>query len=79
MVSVTYLDEQVKNTYPRAIGFDVLSDPRAGYHAAVSADWLGPWLGVVFGPVGALAALWGAYSNKRPKLEKHQPNLTTAE
>jgi hypothetical protein len=69
LVSVSYLDEKVIGNYQRAIGFRVLNGPRAGYQDSVNADWLGPWLGVLFGPLCGVAALWGAYSNKRSKPE----------
>jgi hypothetical protein len=65
LVSVTYLDEKVTGRYPRAIGFHVLTGPRAGYNDDVSADWFGPWLGVLIGPPCGFAALWVAFRNKR--------------
>jgi hypothetical protein len=62
LVSVTYLDEKVTGRYPRAIGFHVLTGPRAGYNDDVSADWFGPWLGVLIGPAvrlsGAMDRIW---------------------
>ena len=67
VVSVTYLDERVSDEYPRAIGFHVLTGPRAGYKDFVSADWLGPWLGVFVGPPFGFAALWKAFDHKRRK------------
>jgi hypothetical protein len=67
LVAVTYLDEKSAGKYQRAIGFRVLTGPRAGFHDAVSADWLGPWLGVLLGPLCGLAALWQAAGNKRAK------------
>jgi hypothetical protein len=78
LVSVTYLDEKVTGSYARAIGFHVLTGPRTGYNDAVNANWLGPWIGVVIGPLGGLAAVWGAYGNKRPKTEEHGSNLSIA-
>jgi hypothetical protein len=74
LVSVTYLDEKVTGRYPRAIGFHVLTGPRAGYNDDVSADWFGPWLGVLIGPPCGLAALWIAFGNKRVKAEKQGNN-----
>jgi hypothetical protein len=65
LVSVTYLDEKVTGRYPRAIGFHVLTGPRAGYNDDVSADWFGPWLGVLIGPPCGFVALWVAFRNKR--------------
>lgn len=67
VVSVTYLDERRGDKFPRAIGFRVLTGPRAGFNEAVSADWLGPWIGVLVGPVCGFAALMAAYRNKRSK------------
>ena len=76
VISVTYLDEQVAGKYPRAIGFRALTGPRAGFHGAVSADWFGPWIGVILAPLCGLAAILMAYANKRPKVEERSPNLS---
>jgi hypothetical protein len=65
-VAVTYLDEHRTGHYPRAIEFRALTGPRAGYDTAVSADWFGPWLGVVFSALIGLAAIIGFNNNKRP-------------
>ena len=76
VISVTYLDENIGGTYPRAIGFSAVTGPRAGFHDAVSADWFGPWIGVLLAPFFALAAMFKAYENKRPKAEERIPNLS---
>lgn len=76
IISVTYLEEKVVGNYPRAIGFRALTGARAGSHDAVSADWFGPWIGVVLGPLCGLAAIIAAYNNKRPKAEERIPNLS---
>ncbi len=76
VVSVIYLDEKVIGTYPRALGFRALTGPRAGFHDSVSADWFGPWIGVVLGPICGLAAIIAAYGNRRPKVEEHTPSLS---
>ena len=76
VISVTYLDEKNAGNYPRAIGFRALTGPRAGFHDAVNADWFGPWIGVVLGPLCGLAAIIAAYNNKRPKAEERIPNLS---
>ena len=68
LVKVTYLDEKVSDGYPRAIGFRVLTGPRTGYNDSVSADWIGPWLGVLLGPLFGFAALWKAFDYKRTKV-----------
>jgi hypothetical protein len=65
LVSVTYLDEKVTGRYPRAIGFHVLTGAREGYDDKVSADWFGPWLGVLIGPPCGFVALWVAFRHKR--------------
>jgi hypothetical protein len=65
LVSVTYLDEDATGKYPRAIGFHVLTGPRAGYNDAVSVDWFGPWLGVLIGPPCGCVALWMAFRYRR--------------
>jgi hypothetical protein len=62
-VAITYLDEMRR--YPRVIEFRALTGPRAGYATSVSADWFGPWLGVLFSAVVGIAALFGANRNKR--------------
>jgi hypothetical protein len=62
-VAITYLDE--KRSYPRVIEFRALTGPRAGYRTKVSADWFGPWLGVLFSAVLGIAALFRANRNKR--------------
>ncbi len=67
LVEVTYLDEKASDGYPRAIGFHVLTGPRAGSNDWVSADWLGPWLGVLLGPLFGFAALRKAFDYKRKK------------
>ncbi len=64
-VAVTYLEEKRVGRYPRAIEFRALTGPRAGYDTAVSADWSGPWLGVLLAAVVGTAAIYGANSNKR--------------
>jgi hypothetical protein len=64
-VAVTYLDEKRVGHYPRAIEFRALTGPRAGEDTAVSADWFGPWLGVLFSAIVGMAAIFGANSNKR--------------
>lgn len=62
-VVITYLEE--KRPYPRAIRFQALTGPRKGYEPAVSADWLGPWLGVLFSALIGVASITGANRNKR--------------
>ena len=62
-VAITYLEE--KRPYPRAIRFQALTGPRKGYETAVSADWLGPWLGVLFSALIGVASIIGANRNKR--------------
>jgi hypothetical protein len=64
-VAITYLEE--KRSYPRVIRFQALTGPRKGDETAVSADWFGPWLGVVFSAVIGIAAITGANRNKRLK------------
>ena len=64
-VAITYLDE--KRLYPRAIRFQALTGPRKGYETAVSADWLGPWLGVLLSAMVGFASIIGANRNKRSK------------
>ncbi len=64
-VTITYLEE--KRSYPRVIRFQALTGPRKGYETAVSADWLGPWLGVLFSAIIGIASLIGANRNKRSK------------
>ena len=76
IISVTYLDEKAAGNYLRAIGFRALTGPRAGFHDAVSADWLGPWIGVLLAPLCGLAALFKAYANKRPKAAERAPSLS---
>ncbi|MGI4831620.1 MAG: hypothetical protein ACRYFU_26070 [Janthinobacterium lividum] len=76
IISITYLDEKVDDNYPRAIGFRALTGPRAGDHEAVSADWFGPWLGVLLAPLLGFAAFWKAYNNKRPIAENPTPSLS---
>ena len=55
LVTVTYLDENKKNEYPRAIAYQALTGNRAGEHGSVSADWIGPWIGVPLWFVAAMA------------------------
>ena len=62
-VAITYLEE--KRLYPRAIRFQALTGPREGYETAVSADWFGPWLGVLFSALIGIASIIGANRNKR--------------
>jgi len=76
LVRVKYLDEKVAGSYPRAIAFVVLTGPRAGDGDSVSADWLGPWLGVLFWPVMSFFSIMKAYANKRPKRETLEPSLS---
>lgn len=64
-VAITYLEE--KRPYPRAIRFQALTGPRKGYETAVSADWLGPWLGVLLSALIGIASIIGANRNKRSK------------
>lgn len=64
-VAITYLDEKRTGHYPRVIEFRALTGPRAGYDTAVSADWFGPWLGVLVAAIIGIAAIFGANSNKR--------------
>jgi hypothetical protein len=64
-VAVTYLDEHRAGHYPRAIEFRALTGARAGYDTAVSADWLGPWLGVLFAALSGIATIIGCNKNKR--------------
>jgi hypothetical protein len=67
LIDVTYLDERVSNEFPRAIAYKILTGPAAGDARSVSADWLGPWLGV---PLSLIAGAWLlvlANRNKRSK------------
>ena len=64
LVTVTYLDDKPADSY-RAIGFRVLNGPQAGYHRSVNADWLGSWLGVIFGLLMGFGALDAARRSKR--------------
>jgi len=64
-VEITYLDEQRTGHYRRAIEFRALTGPRAGYDTAVSPDWFGPWLGVLFSAIVGIAAIIGSNRNKR--------------
>lgn len=63
-VEVTYLDEKDAQ-YPRAIAFRALTGPRAGYRTAVSADWFGPWLGVLFSVIVCIATIVDSEKNRR--------------
>jgi hypothetical protein len=57
LVTVTYLDENKKSEYPRAIAYQALTGNRAGEHDSVSADWIGPWIGVPLWFVAAIGLL----------------------
>jgi hypothetical protein len=76
-VAVTYLDEKSTRHFPRAIEFRALTGPRAGYEASVSADWFGPWLGVLFAAVVGIAAILGANSNKRSPSHRDASSATS--
>jgi hypothetical protein len=67
-VEITYLDEHRFRRCPRAIKFRALTGPRAGDVTAVSADWFGPWLGVLISAITGLAAI---IANRNKRHEKH--------
>ena len=73
-VSVTYLDERVGYRDPRAIAIRVLSGNGAGWQDSVSADWIGPWLGIPFGIAGALCLAVLASRNERPRPDAAKPD-----
>jgi hypothetical protein len=67
LVTVTYLDENKKGEYPRAIGYQALTGNRAGEHDSVSADWIGPWIGVPLWFMATIALQALGRVGKRPK------------
>lgn len=76
---VTYLDERVYATYPRAIAIRVLSGPRAGWQDTVSADWMGPWLETPFGIMGVLVFAVLAGLHQRPRSKDLSPAAESGE
>ena len=64
-VQVTYLDENSAGHPNRAIAFRALNGPHVGEGDSVSADWLGPWLGVVGSCLLGLVSIIAADRNKR--------------
>jgi hypothetical protein len=67
MIVVTYLDEHKPNQFARAIGIRVLSGPSAGWQDSVSADWLGPWLGIPCSVLAGIVLLIFANKNLRAR------------